>query len=188
MISSGSKPASSASSAIGTISGGSEMMRGSPSTTCVNLANAFMLSFVRAFATPRSIALACFLSFWARRFATMSVASSLEYQTPRLFIAANSRIASRYARTAVKTADRRTRSSKPRSLPAISKLAASRLTSHSNGPGSVSSKSLRSKTRSRDGEAKPPKLERWASPQSCALRPARGVPARSCAMRLAAPR
>ena len=36
---------------------------------------------------------------------------------------------------------------------AISKLAASRLTSHSHGPGRVSSKSLMSKTRSRSGAA-----------------------------------
>ena len=64
--------------------------------------------------------------------------------------------------------------SKPRSRPAISKLAASRFTSHSNGPGSVSSKSLRSKTRVRSGEANPPKLARWASPQSCTFSPARG--------------
>jgi hypothetical protein len=33
-------------------------------------------------------------------------------------------------------------------------LATSRLTSHSNGPGSVSSKSFRSKTSRRSGEAK----------------------------------
>ena len=43
-------------------------------------------------------------------------------------------------------------------------LAASRLTSHSQGPGSVSSKSLASKTSVRSGEANSPKLLRWASP------------------------
>ena len=42
---------------------------------------------------------------------------------------------------------------KLRSRPQISKLVARRFRSHSNGPGSVSSKSLRSKTRSRSGDA-----------------------------------
>ena len=55
--------------------------------------------------------------------------------------------------------------------PAISRLAASRLTSHSHGPGSVSSKSLMSKTRRRSGEAKMPKFDRWASPQACTVMP-----------------
>ena len=62
----------------------------------------------------------------------------------------------------------------PRSRPAISKLAARRLTSHSQGPGSVSSKSLMSNTMWRSAEAKPPKFERWASPHSCMLRPETG--------------
>ena len=41
----------------------------------------------------------------------------------------------------------------PSDWPATTKLAASRFVSHSNGPGSVSSKSLRSNTRLRSGEA-----------------------------------
>ena len=45
------------------------------------------------------------------------------------------------------------------------KLAASRLTSYSKGPGSVSSKSLTSNSSRRSGEAKAPKFDRWASPQ-----------------------
>ena len=60
---------------------------------------------------------------------------------------------------------------KSRSRPAISKLAARRLTSHSQGPGRVSSKSLTSNTRRRSGAAKTPKFERWASPQSLHLEP-----------------
>ena len=59
--------------------------------------------------------------------------------------------------------------------PAIMKLAASRFTSYSNGPGSVSSKSLRSNSSVRSGEAKTPKFDRWASPHSCTSRPAVGV-------------
>ena len=43
--------------------------------------------------------------------------------------------------------------SNPRSRPATAKLATRRFTSHSNGPGSVSSKSLTPKTRRRSGDA-----------------------------------
>ena len=67
-------------------------------------------------------------------------------------------------------------------------LAASRLRSHSQGPGSVSSKSLTSNIIARSGEANSPKLLRWASPQICVVRPERGVVARSDAMIRAAPR
>ena len=49
--------------------------------------------------------------------------------------------------------------SNPRLRAAISMLAARRFTSHSKGPGSVSSKSFTSNTRSRSGEAKPPKFD-----------------------------
>ena len=75
-----------------------------------------------------------------------------------------------------------------RSRPATARLAASRFTSHSNGPGSVSSKSLMLKTSLRSGAAKMPKLERCASPQSWACNPVRGPSARSAAIRYAPPR
>jgi len=71
---------------------------------------------------------------------------------------------------------------------AMVKLAAIRLTSYSNGPGSVSSKSFRSNSNSRSGEANTPKFDRCASPQSWVISPAVGVAARSVAMILAAPR
>ena len=71
---------------------------------------------------------------------------------------------------------------------AMVKLAAIRFTSYSNGPGSVSSKSLRSNTNARSGEANIPKFDRCASPQSWTVRPAVGVSLRSAAMILAAPR
>ena len=83
---------------------------------------------------------------------------------------------------------RRSARANPRSRPATSKLAASRLTSHSHGPGSVSSKSLMSNIARRSGEANTPKFDRWASPQTWAFRPERGVAARSAAMISAAPR
>jgi hypothetical protein len=67
-------------------------------------------------------------------------------------------------------------------------LAASRLRSHSHGPGSVSSKSLRSNTSRRSGEPNTPKFDRCASPQDCTWNPERGIPARSAAMIRAAPR
>ena len=71
---------------------------------------------------------------------------------------------------------------------AISKLAASRFTSHSNGPGFVSSKSLMSNTSVRSGDANPPKFARCASPQHWTRKPESGVVARSDAMTIAAPR
>ena len=57
---------------------------------------------------------------------------------------------------------------------AISRLAARRFTSHSQGPGSVSSKSLISRISSRSGEAKPPKFARCASPHNWAYNPVLG--------------
>src|SRR3954447_4684525 len=84
--------------------------------------------------------------------------------------------------------DSRTFASKPRSRPATSKLATSRLTSHSNGPGCVSSKSLMLKTIRRSGAANAPKFDRCASPHSCTCRSVRGAPARSAAIRYAPPR
>src|SRR3954452_8805052 len=67
-------------------------------------------------------------------------------------------------------------------------LAARRLTSHSNDAGSVSSKSLTSKTRRRSGAANRPKFRRWASPYACTLISVVGVWARSQAIGAAAPR
>ena len=118
----------------------------------------------------------------------MPSTSSVAYQMSRLLIPANVRIARRYDFTVPVTIAAHSLASNPRLRPAISKLAARRLTSHSNGPGCVSSKSLMSKTNDRSGDAKPPKLARWASPQSCTDRPDRSVVPRSCAITAAAPR
>ena len=70
----------------------------------------------------------------------------------------------------------------------ISKLAAIRLTSHSHGPGRVSSKSLMSKISCRSGVPNTPKFDRCASPHSWTVIPETGVGARSAAMMAAAPR
>ena len=67
-------------------------------------------------------------------------------------------------------------------------LAASRLTSHSHGPGRVSSKSLASNTSARSGEANRPKFDRWASPQICTWMSVTGAFARSKAMTAGVPR
>ena len=93
------------------------------------------------------------------------------YQTSTPRISPKARIRSRYRATAVSTTRRRSSSGKPFSRPAIARLAARRLTSHSQGPGSVSSKSLTSKTSARSGDAKPPKFDRCASPHSWTRRP-----------------
>ncbi|MCY1181367.1 hypothetical protein D9M73_218670 [compost metagenome] len=62
------------------------------------------------------------------------------------------------------------------------------MTSHSQGAGRVSSKSLMSNTRLRSGVAKKPKLSRWQSPQACTRMPVLGMVARSWAIRPAEPR
>ncbi len=67
-------------------------------------------------------------------------------------------------------------------------LAAKRFTSHSHGPGAVSSKSLTSKTSLRSEAANPPKFAIWASPHACTRNPVEGVVTRSAAMTSALPR
>ena len=110
------------------------------------------------------------------------------YHTSRFFIAAKPAIAVRYASTVSSTIWSWSLTGKPLLRAAISMLTARRLTSHSHGPGSVSSKSLMSNISRRSGEAKTPKFDRCASPQHCTVRPERGVDARSLAMISAAPR
>ena len=152
-----------------------------------------MLSRVCACATRR---FAVFSSCLVRRFCCASCwasvssmpASSWSYQAPRVPNAAAWLIRPRYSRTPVITTARRSAGEKPRSRPRISRLAASRLTSHSHGPGSVSSKSLMSKSMRRSGVPKRPKFDRCASPHSCTVTPDTGVGARSAAMIVAAPR
>ena len=101
------------------------------------------------------------------------------YQTSRFFIPAKPAIAVRYAPTVSSTIRSCSSPRKPLSRAAINMLAANRLTSHSHGPGSVSSKSLTSNTSRRSGEANTPKFDRCASPQHCTVSPDRGVAARS---------
>ncbi len=77
---------------------------------------------------------------------------------------------------------------KPLLRAAITTLAARRLTSHSHGPGSVSSKSFESKTSVRSGDANRPKFEMWASPLAWTVMSLRGVVDRSSAITAGAPR
>ena len=77
---------------------------------------------------------------------------------------------------------------KPLLRPAMTMLAASRLTSHSQGAGSVSSKSLASNTSVRSGDPNSPKLDRWASPLAWTMMSVRGVTARSKAITAGVPR
>ena len=124
----------------------------------------------------------------ARSSSTTPSTSTWLYHTSRLGSAAIWRMASRYTRPSPTIASVRTLFEKPSCRAAMTMLAASRFTSHSHGPGRVSSKSLQSKTSWRSGEPKAPKLDRWASPQSCAERPERAVEERSEAITSAAPR
>ena len=94
----GGMPASAASSAAGTISGGSETMRGSPSTSCVSFAKAFRLSFVLAFSAACTTVAAWRPAFRSARFRSSVSASRCAYQTSRLRATASFRIQSRYER------------------------------------------------------------------------------------------
>ena len=76
------------------------------------------------------------------------------------------RMARRYTLTPAVTIARLSDGLNPSSRPATSKLAARRFTSHSHGPGRVSSKSLMSNISFRSGDPKTPKFDRCASPQS----------------------
>ena len=76
----------------------------------------------------------------------------------------------------------------PSSRDARTMLAARRLTSHSHGAGSVSSKSLMSNSSRRSGLAKPPKFAAWQSPHACTRIPVAGVLDKSHAITAAEPR
>ena len=79
-------------------------------------------------------------------------------------ISAKRRIHSQYSLTKRRTASLQQASRSPAMRPARMMLAASRFTSHSQGPRWVSSKSLMSSTISEPGVAKKPKFLTWASP------------------------
>ena len=96
------------------------------------------------------------------------------YQASQLPMPAAGACGPRYSRTPAMTIARRSAGLNPRSRPITSTLAASRFTSHSHGPGSVSSKSLTSKSICRSGVPNRPKFDRWASPQSWTVIAGRG--------------
>ena len=83
------------SSEIGTISGGSLTIRGSPSTIRVSFLNAARLSLVRAFASLRSARLTTFELTSLDMRAKMSSMSMREYQRSSVRVEANAAIASR---------------------------------------------------------------------------------------------
>ena len=147
-----------------------------------------MLSRVRALATSFSPRLMTLGVNCEPSSATVVSTSKCAYHTSRFFIAAKLAIAVRYSSTVSSTTCSWSFTGKPLYCAAISMLAAKRLTSHSHGPGRVSSKSLMSNTRRRSGDANTPKFDRCASPQHCTVSPERGVAAKSLAMINAAPR
>ena len=164
------------------------MIRRRPSATVVSLPSAWVLSRVWALASKPSAALNLSALTWAWSSPMACSMSRWAYQTSRSGCLAKARIAVRYPSAAARTILRRVLAVNPLSRPATARLAARRLTSHSNGPGRVSSKSLTSKTSRRSGEANAPKLDRCASPHSCTRSPEAGVVARSAAIGSAAPR
>ncbi len=83
----------------------------------------------------------------------MAASTSMwEYHTSRLVMAANWCMPERYSPSRASSTLVRSLVENPLSRPAMAKLAASRLTSHSHGPGHVSSKSLMPNTSRRSGE------------------------------------
>ena len=130
---------------MGTTSGGLEAMRSSLPATRVSRSNACSLSRVSALRTALRFR---FSSWRGKRFwySAMAVSmSSRAYQTSRLPCAAKSIIAIRYDCASSRMIAYRFAGEKPSARPAISKLVARRLRSHSHGPGSVSSKSVTSR-------------------------------------------
>ena len=160
------------------------MIRGSPSTSWVSLENACMLSFARAFATSsRQLApLACRAAARTRRAASST--SRCAYHTSRFAHRRELGASPRGSRRPSRGRPRRRslRASSRYSRPATARLAASRLRSHSHGPGSVSSKSLTSKIEPALGRAEEAEVRRGGRHR----RAARGCPSTACAARSAA--
>ena len=101
------------------------------------------------------------------RTAAMSSSSSRwAYQMSIVRMSAKPAIASLYAATDASVDARVSAFENPLLRAAIVKLAAIRFTSYSNGPGRVSSKSFRSNSSFRSGEANTPKFDRCASPHN----------------------
>ena len=171
-----------------TIRGGSLTIRRSPLTTVVSFEKARMLSLVRALAISASTGASCLAVNCRRSSASSRSTSRWWYQTFRLGAPARLSIAFRYSPMVAARIRRRSLRGQPHSRAPTAKLAARRFTSHSQGPGCVSSKSLMSKTNLRSGVPKMPKFERCASPQSWVWKPESGVAERSAAMIAAAPR
>ena len=166
-------------------SGGRLLKRNSPSTTSASLPTTCRP--VRARILAISLSIRAWLFFLAVVCA-MSSTSRYAYQTSSAGAAANRIMAARYAVAARQATAAAAWAPAPLSRAATVALATKRFTSHSHGPGSVSSKSLTSNTRRRSGLANTPKLEMCASPTACTRRPLIDEDARSAAMTAAAPR
>src|SRR5215472_9506625 len=130
----------------------------------------------------------CFRAATDRASSTKTSASMYEYHTSSARMVPYSRMCSRYDCAIVTTASSQRFRFKPNSRDARTMLAASRLTSHSQGAGKVSSKSLMSNSSRRSGLAKPPKFHAWQSPHACTRIPVAGVFERSQAIKAAEPR
>ena len=176
------------SSGTRTTRGGSSTKILLPSTTVVSLRTAVHAVRAWALATVRRTAFSPVLPLVRCAHASIVETSTRSYQMSISFMAAYSAMDWRYCRALASAASATTSSGKPLSRAASTNDVASRFTSHSKGPGLVSSKSLTSKTGTRSGAANSPKFDRWASPQSCTCRPLEGCAPRSLAMMMAVPR
>ena len=129
------RSSSETSSSAGTSSGGSLMIRGSPSTSWTRRSNALRLFFLWALATFFRAAFICLRSATLARSASRASTSRRAYQTSKFRIAANFRIASRYSRTVLRTARRVSFGVKSRSRPAIDDTGCETLQVPFPGPG-----------------------------------------------------
>jgi hypothetical protein len=138
-----------------TTTGGSSTITRWPSRTVVSLDKACRLVRWRALVAVCSTRERAGLSGAA---AIIDWTSRRECHTSNADGCAIFAISARYSAEQPCTAVLPSPSESPAVLAATTKLAASRLTSHSHGPGWVSSKSFRSKTGLRSGVAKVPTL------------------------------
>ena len=130
------RPRSPASSSIGTTSGGSLMMRNSPSTLRASLASALVLSFDRALSAISSKRLTSSALTSLRQRSMIELRSRRAYHVSRFVRGCKLRHRLPVRPHAVGArAHARSSAENSRDRAAISKLAASRFTSHSNGPG-----------------------------------------------------
>ena len=178
------------SSSIGTISGGSLAIRGSPSTRCVSLPSARRLSFARAFATLLLEALALLARVASRRPARGDVLD-VEARVPEVHRAHRGEARASPRGTRAPTARliaRRCLASKPRSRPGDREARDEPLDVPLERPGKRLVEVVDAEDQPPVGRGVDAEVRQVRVAAQLRVSPVRGVPARSAAIRAAAPR